>query len=183
MWLAILTPGAHPSRLKPTPEATVFAWTPDDRRRIDGPFAAVHGGLRVTRRLPCPVPDLPASPGLRDVEELVAPVTAARPPAPGSALLALVRLDPLDGPGDRPLDEEVLVVLPGRPLALLTPLERVPDTLSLLAAADTAEPLPACSGCGTVLPGSDAQRAEHERTAGRPAPLRRRRGSHRRDAA
>lgn len=75
MWFAILTPGAHPSRRKPTAEATVFAWTPDGRHRIDGPFPAIHGGLRVVRRQfhdqrltpspprcfvclePCPVPD------------------------------------------------------------------------------------------------------------------------------
>ena len=50
MWFGILTPGAHPSRRKPTAEATVFAWTPSDRRRIDGPLAVVHGGLRVVRR-------------------------------------------------------------------------------------------------------------------------------------
>ena len=75
MWLGILTPGAHPSRPISIAEATVFAWTPEGRHRIDGPFAMVHGGLRTLRRTfhgqglvacpprcfvclePCPMPD------------------------------------------------------------------------------------------------------------------------------
>ncbi|MBA2348638.1 MAG: hypothetical protein H0V81_10125 [Solirubrobacterales bacterium] len=87
MWFGILTPGAHPSRRKPTAEATVFAWTPDGRHRIDGPLAAVHGGLRVVRRQfyeeglaaspprcfvclePCPVPDLEALDEPREPED------------------------------------------------------------------------------------------------------------------
>lgn len=78
MWFGILTPGAHPSRPQPTAEATVFAWTPSDRRRIEGPLPVIHGGLRVVRRQfyesgltsspprcfvclePCPVPDVDA---------------------------------------------------------------------------------------------------------------------------
>lgn len=94
MWFGILTPGAHPSRRKPTAEATVFAWTPSDRRKIDGPFAVIHGGLRVVRRQfseqgleasrprcfvclePCPVPDIEAL----DEPEDLGPSTEDRDP-------------------------------------------------------------------------------------------------------
>ncbi len=87
MWFGILTPGAHPSRRKPTAEATVFAWTPADRRRIDGPLAVVHGGLRVVRRQfyeeglaanpprcfvcldLCPVPDVEALDGPQELDD------------------------------------------------------------------------------------------------------------------
>lgn len=84
---------------------------------------------------------------------------ARGPRPPATAVLAWVQLTDLDGPGDPPLDEEAVVILPGSTLAVLTPLERVPDTLGLLAQADRGGPPPACARCGTVLPGSDRQRA------------------------
>ena len=181
MWFGILTPGAHPSRSIATREATVLCWTPQDRRKIDGPFPAVHGGLRVLRRLfhdegiapcaprcfvclrACPVPDADELRAVEEVAEAPAFASAGSPaPSPGRATLAFVHLADLDGPADPPLDEEALVVVPGGSLAVLTALDRVADTLALLGGAPPDEPSPSCSRCGTVLPGSDPQRTAWE---------------------
>lgn len=198
MWLGILTPGAHPSRPMSIAEATVFAWTPEGRHRIDGPFAMVHGGLRTLRRTfhgqglvacpprcfvclePCPVPDtdeVRAFDGMTDSSG-AAPGGLPTPRDPAAAVLAFVHLADLDGPGETPLDEEVIVVLAGAPLAVLVPLECVPRMILLLAVATGDGSAPACTDCGLALPGSDAQRAANEAgaTARRPAPSRRVRG-------
>ncbi|MDQ3631670.1 MAG: hypothetical protein M3417_10470 [Actinomycetota bacterium] len=121
-----------------------------------------------------------------DAEELRASSDIAEAPAPAAApgrrptataLLVWVHLTDLDGPGDPSLDEEALILVPGSTLAVLTALERVPETLALLVRGDRDGPPPACSRCGTVLPGSDAQRAAQTRGA------RSRRRSHDRRAA
>jgi len=189
MWFGILTPGAHPSRRIAIPEATVLCWTPQDRRKIDGPFLAVHGGLRVLRRMfydqglascaprcfvclrACPVPDADE---LRAVEDIAEPPpfasVARSAPPPATAVLAFVHLGDLDSPADPPLDEEALIVVPGGPLAVLTALDRVADTLALMEGASPDEPSPSCSRCGTVLPGSDAQRTAREARSSRRRP-------------
>ena len=191
MWFGILTPGAHPSRPTATREATVLCWTPQDRRKIDGPFAVVHGGLRVLRRIfydqglascaprcfvclrACPVPDADDLRAGQDVAEAPAFASAVSPaPPPARAALAFVHLADLDGPADPPLDEEALVVVPGAPLAVLTALDRVADTLALLERAAPGEPPPSCSRCGTMLPGSDAQRRAWEARRSRRRPQR-----------
>lgn len=198
MWFAILTPGAHPSRPDAGSEATVFAWTPDDRRNISGPFAAVHGGLRVTRRLfhdaglearpprcflclrGAPLPDVDELRG--EVEPPPEPSEPrAVPPAsaPARALLAWVHLADLDGPDDTPLDEEALVVVRGTTLAVFTELDCVPRMLELMGQAVGDAPPPRCTRCDAVLPGSQGQRALDDlqrtrRTAGRSRAARRR---------
>lgn len=207
MWFGILTPGAHPSRRTPTDTATVFAWTPDDRRRIDGPLAVVHGGLRVVRRsffdeglvacpprcfvclAPCAVPD-PAvvgepEPSEPEDENGAIPRGEALPGVVdvNDAFLAYVWLDELTGPQDTPLDEEVLVALPEVELALLVPLERVPETLALVYAAGIALPRPRCTDCGSLLPGDKRTRDMFEAREARRAPVASRRGGHRRRAA
>jgi hypothetical protein len=51
MWIGLLTAGAHPSRAAGDNEAvTLLAWGRKERLRIDGPPAAVVGGLRSVRR-------------------------------------------------------------------------------------------------------------------------------------
>ena len=181
MWFGILTPGVHPSRPIATEEATVLCWTPQDRRKIDGPFPAVHGGLRVLRRMfheeglascaprcfvclrACPVPDadeLRAVEGVAESQELAS--AASRAPLPATAALAFVHLADLNGSADPPLDEEALVVVPDSRVAVLTALDRVADTLGLVGGAAPDDPSPSCSRCGTVLPGSDAQRTVRE---------------------
>lgn len=180
MWFAILTPGSHPSRPVPTQdESTVMGWTARDRRRIDGPAAVVHGGLRVLRaglhvdgtraapprcfvcRAPCAVPDpdeirsAPESLG----DPAAAPSDTVPFPAPcDTAMLAFVHLEPLHGSEDPPLDEEALLVMPDHRLAMPLPLELVPGALELLAPLVAHAPPPVCSECGTVLPGSAEQR-------------------------
>jgi len=179
MWFAILTPGSHPSRPVPTHESTVLCWTVRDRRRIDGPAAAVHGGLRVLRagfhvdgtsaapprcfvcRLPCAVPDpdeIRSAPD--DLGDLAGPTVDALSScaARDTAMLAYVHLDPLRGCEDPPLDEEALLVMPDHRLAMLLALDLVPGVLELLAPVVADTPLPVCPGCGTVLPGSAEQR-------------------------
>ncbi len=201
MWFGILTPGAHPSRPSATPEATVLCWTPGDRRRIDGPFAAVHGGLRVLRRqfhderleaaaprcfvcrMEILVPDVEELGPITELADDGPPVgspersATPRPLPPARALLAHVHLAALEGPDDPPLDEEVLLTVAGTPLALLVPLDCVPHTLALMDRVELPEPA-RCLGCGTVLPGGSAQRAAEEARHARRLRPRRRRGGH-----
>lgn len=198
MWFAILTPGAHPSCPDAGSEATIFAWTPEDRRSVQGPFAAVHGGLRVTRRKfhdeglearpprcflclrGARLPDVDAL--RREVEPPPQPSgsrAAPRAIAPARALLAWVHLADLHGPDETPLDEEALVVVPGTTLALFTELDCIPRTLELVGQAVGDAPPPRCTRCDAVLPGSKGQRALDElqrarRTAGRSRAARRR---------
>lgn len=198
MWFGILTPDAHASRPTATPEATVLCWTPEDRRRIDGPFAMVHGGLRVARRLfddeglascaprcfvcrePCAVPAV-ERPGVREGMLEVPSFSAHGASPPARAFLAWAHLADRDGPADTPLDEEAVLVVPHLPLAVRVPLTCVPAALGPMARAVADAPPPTCVGCGLTLPGSDAQRAAHEARAARRPPARRR--SHGRRAA
>lgn len=187
MWFGILTPGAHPSRRTATTEATVFCWSRDDRRRIDGPFAMVHGGLRVTRRLfhdqgladcpprcfvcrePCVVPRVDDLRVRADILEAPSFSPEGASP-PDGAFLAWAHLADLEGPLDTPLDEETVLVVPHLPLAVRVPLECVPVALGFMARTVADAPPARCEGCGLRLPGSDAQRATHEaRAARRPA--------------
>lgn len=187
MWFAILTPGAHPSRRRPSSDATVFSWTDGDRRRIDGPAWAVQGGLRVTRRLlreaglpPAPprcfvcrarvgVPDVAAErarPGVLRLPEGVAPP----PPDPATrapALLAFVHLHDLAGDEDPTLEEEALLVLLEQDFTLVAPLAILPACLGALRELVDGEPRAGCGACGTVLPGSADQRARVEARAAR----------------
>lgn len=191
MWFAILTPGSHPSRPVPTHESTVFCWTVRDRRRIDGPAAAVHGGLRVLRRrlhldgtpaapprcfacrAPCAVPDSDQIRGAPDdFGDLAdaAPSCAAR----DTAMLAYVHLQPLHGAEDPPLDEETLLVMPDHRFAVRVPLALVPGALELLEPVVTDAPLPVCPGCDTILPAapSSAMSSRREKACnGVPAAL------------
>ena len=206
MWFGLLTPGAHPARPAPTPEATVMCWTPRDRRKIDGPFAAAHGGMRVLRRqfhdqgLTPSAPrcfvcrqewELP-DPALRAVLPFEAPAPEDLEPAGGdeamagprrTALLACVHLDPLAGAAETSLHEEVLVAVPGTPLALYLPLARVPELLDMLLHVVPDDPPPCCDRCGAVLPGGKEQRRVDEALHARAAAARRPRRGHGRRAA
>ncbi len=205
MWFGLLTPGAHPSRAVPSDEATVFRWTQADRGRIDGPFDAVQGGLRVTRRLlheagiPHAPPRcfvcrtalvVPDAEALReDPRVLRLPPDRWPPPLPAAsadpACFALVHLRDLVGAEDPRLDEEeALVVLP-RPLhfRLVVPFLALPEALGVVRSVAATEAPPRCPTCATVLPGSAEQRTRAEGGAA-VRPLRRaQRRSHRRRAA
>ncbi len=180
MWFGVLTPGAHPSRPTATDESTVFCWTAGDRRKIDGPFRAVHGGLRVTRRALHDAGLEPAPPrcfvclepvGVRDpdvlrTEAMRLPEGCGPPPlsvtAGAPATLALVHLHPLAGDEDPSPEEEALVVLPQAVFRLVVPLGMLPEALGVVATVAADEPPPACARCGTILPGSAEQRRRVE---------------------
>ncbi len=51
MWIGLLTAGAHPARPAANAHlATLFAWGPRTRARVDGPQAALPDGIRALRR-------------------------------------------------------------------------------------------------------------------------------------
>jgi hypothetical protein len=204
MWFGILTPGAHPSRRRPTrDDATVLGWTAADRRRIDGPAAELHGGLRVVRRLlhangldpapprcfvclePCGVPDAEAERARPDVLR-TPPGTHLPSPETGAnlrAVLAFVHLADLAGDEDPSLEEEALIALPQQVFSLLVPLAVLPGAIGLLPKVLAGEPPPRCLRCGTLLPGGVDQRNRVEaRTARREAERRGRRATRRRAA-
>lgn len=137
----------------------MFCWSRDDRRRIDGPFEMVHGGLRVTRRLfheqglascpprcfvcrePCAVPPVEDSRMRDDVLE-APPFSAAGAVSPTRPFLAWAHLEDLDGPADTALGEATVLVVPNLPLAVRVPLECVPVALGVLAQTVADAPPP-----------------------------------------
>jgi hypothetical protein len=51
MWIGLLTAGAHPSRPAAVEHlATLFAWGPQTRARVDGPQGGIPDGIRALRR-------------------------------------------------------------------------------------------------------------------------------------
>ncbi|UTI65537.1 hypothetical protein NBH00_04810 [Paraconexibacter antarcticus] len=125
-------------------------------------------------REPCLVPDAdalradgavptyagrPGDPGgPREEHEAIAALADAMdrgPAAPRRAVLAFVHLEDLAGTADPPVDEEALVVIPERRVALFVPLFAVPELLTLAARVPpTGPPGPECERCGRLLPGS-----------------------------
>ena len=125
-------------------------------------------------REPCRVPDAdalradedvptyagrPGDPGVpRDEYEAIAALADAMDrgaSAPRRAVLAFAHLEDLAGAEDPPLDEEALVVIPDRRVALFVPLFGVPELLALAARVpQTGPPGPECERCGRLLPGS-----------------------------
>lgn len=204
MWIGLLTEGAHPAR--PADDhgvATLLAWGPRERARVDGPQAALVAGVRGMRaqgpasvgraceprcfacRAPYLIPDPDLVRAREDIQELGERTRDddADPRGAVASEGAVYDVPPQavfalvhveDGtPVGR--EGEALVCIPGSPVLSLIPFDCLAEFAGILG--QLGVPLSHCDGCGTLAPGGSL--GEPSRSARRRAARAATRGSRR----